>query len=68
MAPEVLGFHRARLIEALGHTRNDPGYLQLILARDELRQAVLSAMADYGVDALVYASVDHHPESSRRTS
>jgi amidase len=62
MAPEVLGIQRARLIEALGHTRNDPGYLQLILARDELRQAVLSAMADYGVDALVYASVDHHPE------
>ena len=62
MAPEVLGIQRTRLIEALGHTRNDPGYLQLILARDELRQAVLSAMADNGVDALVYASVDHHPE------
>src|SRR4051794_2419502 len=27
MAPEVLGIQRARLIEALGHTRNDPGYL-----------------------------------------
>src|SRR5262249_14991948 len=62
LSPEVLGIHRVRLVESLGHTRNDPGYLQLLLAREELRQAVLSTMADYGLDAFVYASVDHHPD------
>jgi Asp-tRNA(Asn)/Glu-tRNA(Gln) amidotransferase A subunit family amidase len=62
MSPQVLGFHRTRLVGGVGHTRIDPGYLQLIRARDELRQAVLSTMADHGLDALVYASVDHLPQ------
>ena len=50
-----------RLLEGVGHTTNDPGYLQQLLAREQLRQVVLQAMADHRLDALVYASFDHEP-------
>jgi Asp-tRNA(Asn)/Glu-tRNA(Gln) amidotransferase A subunit family amidase len=59
LSPLVVPSQRARLAEDLGHSTNDPGYLQLLLARDELRQVVLSVMADHGLDALVYATLDH---------
>src|SRR5262249_27207348 len=43
-------------------TTSDPGYLQQLLARAELRQAILTGMADHQLQALVYASFDHLPE------
>jgi len=33
--------------------------LQVLLAKEELRQTVLKVMADNKVDALVYATFDH---------
>ena len=43
----------------LGKTVRDPGYLEYLLARAELRENVAQAMADYDLDALVYATFDH---------
>jgi Asp-tRNA(Asn)/Glu-tRNA(Gln) amidotransferase A subunit family amidase len=61
LSSAVLPSRRSRLIESLGKTTDDPGYLRQILAREELRQAVLSVMADHRLDALVYATFDHDP-------
>jgi Asp-tRNA(Asn)/Glu-tRNA(Gln) amidotransferase A subunit family amidase len=61
LSPQVLPNRRANLLGALGGTTDDPGYLQQLLARSELRQSVLKVMADGGLDALVYATFDHQP-------
>jgi len=53
---------RARtLVLTLGHTMQETGYLQLMLMKEELRVAVLKAMADERLDALVYATFDYPP-------
>jgi Asp-tRNA(Asn)/Glu-tRNA(Gln) amidotransferase A subunit family amidase len=53
---------RARvLMGVLGHTTDEAGYLQLLLIKEELRQAVLTAMADQRLDVLVYATFDRSP-------
>ena len=62
LSPELVPSRRARMLDDLGHTTSDPGYLQQLLARAELRQAVLTVMADHRLDALVYATFDHAPE------
>jgi Asp-tRNA(Asn)/Glu-tRNA(Gln) amidotransferase A subunit family amidase len=49
------------LINVIGHSTAESGYLQLLLTRDELRQAVLVGMADQRLDALVYATFDYPP-------
>lgn len=59
LSPDVLPSRKVRLLEGVGRTTNDPGYLQHMLAREDLRQAILKAMADHRVDALVYATFDH---------
>ena len=51
---------RARgLINVVGRSTDDPGYLTIIASREELRRSVLAAMADHDLDALVYATFDH---------
>jgi len=53
---------RARTLSpALGHTTSDQGYLQLLLAKDVLRQEVFGRMADQSLDAIVYATFDYPP-------
>ncbi len=53
---------RARgLAASLGKTTSDPGYLEYLLARDEIRREVYRAMADHELDALAYATFDHPP-------
>jgi Asp-tRNA(Asn)/Glu-tRNA(Gln) amidotransferase A subunit family amidase len=49
------------MIDGVGHSTDDPGYVQHMKVREELRLAVLESMADRGLDALVYASFDHDP-------
>jgi Asp-tRNA(Asn)/Glu-tRNA(Gln) amidotransferase A subunit family amidase len=61
LSSDVLPARRARLIEAIGRTTNDPGYLQHLLVREQLRQSVYTAMADHQLDALIYATFDHDP-------
>src|SRR5437667_2672992 len=49
------------LMNVIGHSTAEFGYLQLLLTGDELRQAVLVGMADQRLDALVYATFDYPP-------
>ena len=44
-----------------GKTTDDPGYMAVLLEREELRVSVLQAMADHDLDALVHATFDHPP-------
>jgi amidase len=54
---------RARtLMTVAGHSTSEPGYLELLLLKDQLRQAVLTAMANERLDALVYATFDYPPQ------
>ena len=51
---------RARgLINVVGQSTRDRGYLTILRVREELRRSVLTAMADNDLDALVYATFDH---------
>jgi len=53
---------RARgLIGAVGRTTGDAGYLDVVHQRETLRVAVLQAMADLELDALIYATFDAPP-------
>ena len=53
---------RARvLMNAIGRSTDEPGYLQVLLVKEDLRQAVLKMMADQRLDAFVYATFDHQP-------
>jgi Asp-tRNA(Asn)/Glu-tRNA(Gln) amidotransferase A subunit family amidase len=61
LSPKVLPYRRTRLLESVGRTTRDPGYLQELLLREQLRQALLKTMADSQLDALVYATFDHLP-------
>src|SRR5207247_5503014 len=47
LSSDVLPSRKVRLMEAVGHTTDDPGYLRHMLAREELRTMVLKAMADH---------------------
>ena len=47
------------LMNTIGKTTQDPGYLEIMLTREQIRQSVLSAMADAQLDALIYATFDH---------
>ena len=51
---------RARgLMNVVGKSTDDPGYLRILQARERLRRGVLTVMADHELDALVYATFDH---------
>jgi Asp-tRNA(Asn)/Glu-tRNA(Gln) amidotransferase A subunit family amidase len=50
-----------RLINNIGRTTADPGNLSVIRRREELRQAVLTLMADFHLDAIVHATFDYPP-------
>jgi amidase len=53
---------RARtLMTVAGHSTSEPGYLELLLLKEQFRASVLAAMADQRLDALVYATFDHPP-------
>lgn len=53
---------RARaLIEYVGKSTRDPGYLTVMQQREALRVAVLKTMADHRLTAIVYATYDAPP-------
>lgn len=53
---------RARgMMDLVGKTTQDPGYLTVIRRRETLRLAVLKAMADHQLDAIVYPTFNHQP-------
>jgi Asp-tRNA(Asn)/Glu-tRNA(Gln) amidotransferase A subunit family amidase len=59
LSTDVLPTRRTRLMESIGHSTQETGYLLELLAREQLRQATLQVMADHRLDALVYATFDH---------
>ena len=53
---------RARgLMATIGRNTDEPGYLIVQRKREEVRRAVLAAMAEHRLDAVVYATFDHQP-------
>ncbi len=58
---KVVPRRAARLMPNVGKTMDDPGYLDVLKNKEELRQLVLKLMADEDLDALVYATFDHPP-------
>ena len=57
----VVPSRSARLITNVGRTKDEPGYLRVLLLREETRQIVLQLMADNRLDALVHATFDYPP-------
>jgi Asp-tRNA(Asn)/Glu-tRNA(Gln) amidotransferase A subunit family amidase len=49
------------LMNSVGRSTEDPGYLQILRSVEDTRQVVLGLMADHRLDALVYATFDHQP-------
>ena len=47
------------LMNVVGKSTQDPGYLEILLTRERIRQSVLAVMADAQLDALVYGTFDH---------
>ena len=62
---KVVPRRAARLMPNVGKTMDDPGYLDVLKNKEELRQLVLKLMADEDLDALVYATFDHPPCGDR---
>jgi len=58
---KVVPSRSARLMGSIGKTTSDPGYLQVLLLKEETRRIVLKLMADNQLDALLYATFDHQP-------
>jgi Asp-tRNA(Asn)/Glu-tRNA(Gln) amidotransferase A subunit family amidase len=58
---KVIPWIAKSLMGYVGKSTNDPGYLQVLLAREEAIQTVLKVMADNEVDVLVYSTFDHQP-------
>lgn len=47
------------LMNVVGKSTSDVGYLDVMLTRERIRESVLAVMADAGLDALVHATFDH---------
>lgn len=56
---KVVPWRTKQLLANLGKTTNDPGYLQVLKAREALKEAVYKLMAGHRLDALMYATFDH---------
>ncbi len=55
----VVPSRAATLLNVVGKSTNDYGYLEVMRTRERIRESVLAAMADAELDALVYATFDH---------
>lgn len=61
VSDELTARRRHDHIGSLNRTTDEPAYLESQAAREKLRIAVLAAMAEHGLDALVYSTFDHSP-------
>ena len=57
----VTPWRASGLMNVVGRSTDEHGYLEVLLAKEALRQDVLKVMADDALDALVYATFDHQP-------
>ena len=55
----VVPSRAATLMNVVGKSTSDVGYLDIMSTKERIRVAVLAAMADAGLDALVHATFDH---------
>jgi len=55
----VVPSREVTLMNVVGKSTRDIGYLDVMLTRERIRESVLAAMADAELDALVYATFDH---------
>ena len=55
----VVPSREVTLMNVVGKSTSDVGYLGVMLTRERIRESVLAAMADAGLDALVHATFDH---------
>ncbi len=58
---KVLPWRASQLMRTVGRSKAELGYLQVLPAKEELRQIVLNVMVRNRLDALVYATFDHQP-------
>jgi amidase len=56
---KVTPWRTTQLLANIGKTTNDPGYLQVLKAREAVKEAVFTLMADQRLDAILYATFDH---------
>ena len=49
------------LMNSVGKSTDDAGYLQILLSIEDTRRVVLGLMADHKLDGLVYSTFDHQP-------
>ena len=61
LSGRVTPWRASGLMNVVGRSTDELGYLQVLLAKEALRQRVLTVMADNELDALVYATFDHQP-------
>jgi Asp-tRNA(Asn)/Glu-tRNA(Gln) amidotransferase A subunit family amidase len=61
LTEKVLPRRATQLMNNVGKSRDDAGYLDVLRNKEALRQLVLKLMADQDLDALVYATFDHQP-------
>ena len=61
LSGKVVPSRSTRLMTNVGRTTDEPGYVKVLLLREETRQIVLQLMADNRLDALVYATFDYPP-------
>src|SRR5262249_43860333 len=61
LSGRVVPWRASSLMNYLGKSTDEAGYLEVLQAREETRQIVLKLMGDSKLDALVYATFDHQP-------
>ena len=61
LSGKVVPWGAKTLLDNVRRSTDQPGYLRVLLAREETRQLILKIMADNRLDALVYATFDHQP-------
>jgi amidase len=61
LSGKVLPRRARALMNNMGRSTNEAGYLPVLLGREEMRRLVLKLMADHRLDAFVYATFDHQP-------
>lgn len=61
LSGKVVPWRARGLMDNVGKSTDQAGYLEVLLIREETRQIVLKLMADNRLDAVAYATFDHQP-------
>jgi amidase len=61
LSGKVVPLRARTLLDNVGKSTDQPGYLRVLAAKEETKQLILKIMADNRLDALVYATFDHQP-------